>query len=43
MPQQSKEAKNRRTNKKRDIQKDVSFLLVREAGLELSWSGLASC
>ena len=34
MPQQSKEAKNRRTNKKRGIQKDVSFLLVREAGLE---------
>ena len=34
MPQQSKEAKNRRTNKKRDIQKDVFFLLVREAGLE---------
>ena len=29
MPQQSKEAKNRRTNKKRDIQKDVFFLLVR--------------
>lgn len=29
--------------KKRDIRKDVSFLLVREAGLELSWGGLASC
>ncbi len=43
MPQQSKEVKNRRTNKKRDIQKDISFLLVREAGLELSRGGLASC
>lgn len=29
--------------KKRDILSDVSFLLVREAGLELSWGGLASC
>lgn len=29
--------------KKRDILSDVSFLLVREAGLELSQSNFASC
>lgn len=29
--------------KKRDIRKDVSFLLVREAGLELSQGDFALC